>query len=419
MKKITTTILTIVCCLLFVQMAHAQILYGLSKDITGSMTLPFNITSIDPFTGTTTPLFSTNSLIAVAAGATTYDQENQRYITWGFDNNFVNKLYVADIDSSTIVTQTGITIQPVEMEYDLKQKKAYGLWYTQNIEHFGSIDLNTGAITTIATLPTVSAVALGNSTFDSNLGRYIFIGIENNKTKLISLDAATGTIVTKVEINKTAERIGALEFDVTSNKLHALYNNVDSTMYNSLWGYKIDVMFAEVDLVTGNVTVVNTTPVNSGFLVGYSVGSITFDQTTQSYIGVLGTDNGPKLKMINAATGQVTSTVNLPSAVPFLEIQCDNFTFARNRYSSTTSNRSTNLVEIEGQVFPNPVSDWLTLDINSEIQTLSVYNLVGQKVIEKNNFNQNILNVNELSVGTYFLVAETKEGLFKAKFIKK
>lgn len=420
MKIFSTTFLTIFCCLLFIQMAQAQIVYGLTKSVSGSMTIPFDITSIDPLTGVITPLFSTNSLIGVAAGASAYDQKNQRYVTWGFDNSNTQKLYVADIDSGTITTQTAISLQPIEMEYDLKQQQAYGLWYTQGIEHFGAIDLNTGAITSIATLPTVSAVAIGNSTFDSNNGRYIFVGIENNATKLISIDVATGAIITSVEINKTAPSIGAFEFDVTSNKLHALYNDIDSSMYDPFWSsYKIDVMFSEVDLLTGNITILDTTPIHSGFLTGYMVGGIAFDQGSQTYIGVLAHDTGFKLKMINATTGLVTSSINLPNGGSLLEIQCDNSTFAKNRYATTTSISNKNQSKISGQIFPNPVSDWLTLDINSPIKTISVYNLVGQKIIQKNNFNQNRLNINKLSIGTYFLIAQTEEGIFKAAFIKK
>ena len=63
-----------------------QILYGLKKTVNGSMSIPFDVVNIDPSDGSTSIVLSTNSLIGVAAGATTYDQMNSRYICWGYDN---------------------------------------------------------------------------------------------------------------------------------------------------------------------------------------------------------------------------------------------------------------------------------------------------------------------------------------------
>ena len=60
----------------------SQTLYGLKKTVNGSMSIPFDVVSIDPFTGTTTFEVSTNSLVAVAAGATAYDQQNKRFFCW-------------------------------------------------------------------------------------------------------------------------------------------------------------------------------------------------------------------------------------------------------------------------------------------------------------------------------------------------
>ena len=57
------------------------------------------------------------------------------------------------------------------------------------------IDLTTGLVSSISTLPGVEAVAIGNSTFDSNSGKYIFIGYEANQYKLYTIDALTGVII--------------------------------------------------------------------------------------------------------------------------------------------------------------------------------------------------------------------------------
>ena len=422
MKNFTTHFFFTIVFLFTAQLTFGQILYGLEKP-NGNINLPFDVVSVDPFTAVSTSLFSTNSLSAVAAGATAYDQQNERYICWGFTTNNDQRLFVADIDSGVVVSQPIISGQPIEMEYDLNKQKTYGLWYdqSQSMEYFVSIDLNTGALSIVSTLPTVSAVAIGNSTFDSNLARYIFIGIENNQQKLITLDATSGNILSSVPINQNQVDIGGLEYDVTADKLFGLHNQIDSSNYDPFfnsYGYK--VYFAEVDLATGTITVVDTTPVNQGLYAGYALGGISFDQQTQSYIGLLsggvGSGSGFYLKVISAITGQVISSVSLGSSIDFIEIKCDNYSFAKNFYALNTN--TTEEQTIEGKIFPNPVTDWLTIELKETIEELNIYNINGQLVQSIQQIQGNIINVSQLENGVYFLEARTPNGILRRTFLK-
>lgn len=417
MKNFTTQLFFTIAFLFTVQLTFGQILYGLEKP-NGNINAPFDIVSVDPFTGISTSLFSTNSLSAVAAGATAYDQQNERYICWGFDTNNAQRLFVADIDTGTVVSQPIIGGQPIEMEYDLNKQKNYGLWYdqSQSMEYFVSIDLTTGALTNIASLPTVSAVAIGNSTFDSNLARYIFIGIENGQQKLITLDAGSGNILSSVPINQNQVTIGGLEYDVVANKLYGLHNQVDSSNYDpmfQMYGYK--VYFAEVDIATGAITVIDTTPVNQGMYIGYAVGGIAFDQQTQSYIGLLAGTNGFYLKVIEATTGKVISNVNLGSSTSFLEIQCDNYSFAKSYYLNTNT---TEPKSIAGKIYPNPPTDWLNIEVEGNIDELNIYNVNGQLIQSIQQLQTNRVNVSQLSSGVYFIEIKTKDGVLKQPFLK-
>ena len=47
--------------------SFSQTIYGLKKTINGSLTIPFDVVSIDPNTATSNIEISTNSLVAVAA----------------------------------------------------------------------------------------------------------------------------------------------------------------------------------------------------------------------------------------------------------------------------------------------------------------------------------------------------------------
>ena len=86
--------LTVLMVTLLGKVATSQTIFGLKKTVNGSPTIPFDVVSIDPMTGVTSAVLSTNSLIAVAAGASTYDQQNSRYICWGYDTQNNQKLYV-------------------------------------------------------------------------------------------------------------------------------------------------------------------------------------------------------------------------------------------------------------------------------------------------------------------------------------
>ena len=184
----------------------SQTLYGLKKTVNGSMSIPFDVVSIDPFTGTTTFEVSTNSLVAVAAGATAYDQQNKRFFCWGFNTSNSKRLYVMDIDDSVSNNFNLPSVQPIEIEYDLQHQKLYGLWWDGSVEHFGEIDIQTGTATSIATLAGVNAVAIGNSTFDSNTGRFIFIGVSGNQTKLYSINVLDGSILSSPTIYQNGNR---------------------------------------------------------------------------------------------------------------------------------------------------------------------------------------------------------------------
>ena len=106
--------------LLFIPfVSFGQTLYGLKKTVNGSSTIPFYVVNINPFNGTTSVVLSTNSLIGVAAGASTYDQHNSRYICWGIDNQNNENLYVMDLDNNQTESNLFSSVQAIEMEYDL------------------------------------------------------------------------------------------------------------------------------------------------------------------------------------------------------------------------------------------------------------------------------------------------------------
>lgn len=401
------------------QSLYGQTLYGLKKTINGSMTIPFDVVNIDPSTGNTIIEVSTNSLVAVAAGATAYDQQNKRYFCWGFNASNSKRLYVMDIDDSTSNDFNLTGIQPIEIEYDLQHQKLYGLWWDGSMEHFGEIDTQTGQATSIATLPGVDAVAIGNSTFDSNTGRFIFMGVSGNQTKLYSINVLDGSILSSPTLFQSGDRFSALEFNVNNNTLYGLVQDVDSSNFSpSFFSYYTHLKLAEIDINTGSIVSVNAqNPVISGYLPGYAIGGLCFDQLTQTYIIYVQNEVGTYLKMVDVISGNILASTPLNNNDYFYELQVDNYDFARSFYNlSEVENSISSASEIH--LFPNPATDFLKFKTDIEINKITIFNVMGQKIIEQESPVGNIIELKELNKGIHYLQFQSSHQLTSKQFIK-
>ena len=397
-----------------------QTLYGLKKTVNGSMTIPFDVVNIDPSTGNTTIEVSTNSLVAVAAGATAYDQQNKRYFCWGFNASNSKRLYVMDIDDSTSNDFNLTGIQPIEIEYDLQHQKLYGLWWDGSMEHFGEIDTQTGQATSIATLPGVNAVAIGNSTFDSNTGRFIFIGVSGNQTKLYSINVLDGSILYSPTLFQGGNRFSALEFNVNNNTLYGLVQDVDSSNFNpSFFSYYTHLKLAEIDINTGSIVSVNAqNPVISGYLPGYAIGGLCFDQSTQTYIIYVQNEVGTYLKMVDVISGNILASTPLNNSDYIYELQVDNYNFARSFYNlSEVENSISSASEIK--LFPNPANDFLKFSTDIEIDKITIFNLMGLIILEQESPVGNIIELKELNRGIHYLQFQSSNQIISKQFIKK
>lgn len=399
-------------------MASAQTLFGLKKTENGSSTIPFDVVDIDPMTGSTSIVLSTNSLIAVAAGASTYDQQNRRYICWGYDTQNNQQLYVMDLDDLETTSTPFNSVQPIEMEYDLQAQKAYGLWWDGTAEHFGEIDLLTGSINSIATLPGVDAVAIGNSTFDSNTGTYIFIGVDANQYKLYSVDASTGAVLHSPTIWQNGNRYSALEFNnQNGGQLYGLVQDTDLDNYSATYQtYYTDLRLAEIDLVTGSATAVDPqSTVIGGYLAGYAIGGLCFDQQSETYIIWVQNESGTYLKLVDVATANIVASTALNNNDYFYELQVDNSLFANNFYNLSSPDNDRAL--IDASLYPNPVLDHLTIDAPEIIEHFVIYSANGSLVYQSSGSMNNTVQIDRLPSGNYFIVATTAHGSIKKKFI--
>ena len=403
--------------------AFGQILYGLKKTENGSSTIPFDVVTIDPMSGNTEIVLSSNSLIGVAAGASTYDQQNRRYICWGFDTQNNQQLYVMDLDDLETTSTPFSATQAIEMEYDLQTQKAYGLWWDGSAEHFGEIDLNTGLVSSIAILPGVEAVAIGNSTFDSNTGTYIFIGVDTNQYKLYSIDAATGAILNAPTIWQNDDRYSALEFNnQNGGKLYGLYQDTDYDNYSQTYqAYYTDLRLAEIDLTTGASTVIDPqSAVVSGFIPGYALGGLCFDQQTQTYIVRVQNETGGYLKLVDTSNANVIASTAISNDNYFYELQVDNYSFANAFYNLSASNpNAANASEaiVDLKIYPNPALNHFTLEAAERIERYTIYSTHGAVVKQATVTNDFQVQIDNLASGAYFIVVTTAKGVARKQFI--
>lgn len=67
--------------------------------------------------------------------------------------------------------------------------------------------------------------------------------------------------------------------------------------------------------------------------------------------------------------------------------------------------------------YPNPVTHYLTIDAQSDIKQVRIFNLNGQKMLE-NNMNPKRVNVDMLNAGIYILEIHTGNQITRSKLIK-
>ena len=86
------------------------------------------------------------------------------------------------------------------------------------------------------------------------------------------------------------------------------------------------------------------------------------------------------------------------------DIIIQGFAFDTNVYWNTSTTLSTAEIASNQEVnfYPNPASDFVYFNLNETIESLSLYNLLGQQVVSKQVNDENFsLDISHLSPGTY------------------
>ncbi|HQZ24476.1 MAG TPA: carbohydrate binding domain-containing protein [Flavobacterium sp.] len=121
---------------------------------------------------------------------------------------------------------------------------------------------------------------------------------------------------------------------------------------------------------------------------------------------------------------QIDVPVNLATFTGFKEFgitsNLNNKVWYDNLYAYKGTALGTNKFETSKvKMYPNPVKNTLTIEANSEIQRVSVYNILGQEVMKSSpKSNTATLQTNELQKGVYMVTTEIDGKLSTSKVVK-
>jgi hypothetical protein len=154
--------------------------------------------------------------------------------------------------------------------------------------------------------------------------------------------------------------------------LYALYQDVDSNNYSvNFQSYYTDLRLVEIDLVTGISTLVDPqSTVIGGYLPGYAVGGLCFDQQSQTYIVRVQNELSTYLKLVDVSTANIVASTAINSNDYFYELQVDNSIFANSFYDLNVS-----VENIEPGIN----------DLNSSKQLINIVDVLGRETPFKPN----------------------------------
>lgn len=178
-----------------------------------------------------------------------------------------------------------------------------------------------------------------------------------------------------------------------------------------------DVWYSVVVPASGNITIETGAPVVGGAGIDTVITAYSGDCTTPTQIGCdddSATETAVGFSKLSL-TGQVPGSTILIRAYEYGNDVSGNFGISA--YDASLSTGSFDAASFK--VYPNPVKDVLNLSYSSEITSVEVFNMLGQKVLVKElNVAQGQIDMSNLNSGNY-IVKVTADGLTKTiKVIK-
>ena len=352
----------------------------------------FKWQALDPESVTVFPTILDGYYFATSA----FDSYNSNYYITGISGDS-SGLY----SYNTISNQenlVGGSLYSNISEFDMSTGKMYNLkMETEEYISIYEFDINTNQDSLIGVIyePGANGIVVDAIGFDANNGILYYVGFTNDPALcLYAIPVRESQFsFTKTIINPTAAPfniITSVNFDNVNEVIYARNATYDST-FNYTGSSIIEINKATGDIVTRGELV------EFPYFVG---GSSSFDQNTGTFL-LVGIDTSNVAKMIAFNTYDNTYVSGfVPDNVS--EIVCDNTSFVLSYYITTGVKAEQ---EFNFSLYPNPVSDRLTIDQPSSGEvTVKLISTQGKIVLEKDFATSKIeLNMASIASGIYLL----------------
>jgi hypothetical protein len=265
-------------------------------------------------------------------------------------------------------------------------------------------DLSTGQVSLISPASVASSYVMAGSSIDPHLMVYYFI----SEGKLMGIDLYNGSIYTQPVISIPS---GGDSFD------NFAYSCVDTTMYGLIMNNGVGVQsLGKINATTGVVTAL-ATPLNfNNYIMN---GGATIDPINLIYYFET-MDNNAQIYLVGLSLidGSIISNVMLPPSGAY-------FDMARidgDCYGATPSrlNPSLQLEEsaLSLSIAPNPSTDLVTVNSNSQIEYIRCYGMDGKIALEITMNGINQFSVESLPTGLYMLEVRTAQSSHIVRLLK-
>ena len=265
-------------------------------------------------------------------------------------------------------------------------------------------DLSTGQVSLISPASVASSYVMAGSSIDPHLMVYYFI----SEGKQMGIDLYNGSIYTQPVISIPS---GGDSFD------NFAYSCVDTTMYGLIVDHGVGVLsLGKINASTGVVTPLPTALNFDNYIMN---GGATIDPINLIYYFET-MDNNAQIYLVGLSLldGSIVSNVMLPPSGTY-------FDMARidgDCYGATPSRLNPSLQLEEStwslSIAPNPSSDLVTVNSNSQIEYIRCYGMDGKIALEITMNGINQFSVKSLPKGVYMLEVRTAQSSQIVRLLK-
>ena len=265
-------------------------------------------------------------------------------------------------------------------------------------------DLSTGQVSLISPASVASSYVMAGSSINPHLMVYYFI----SEGKLMGIDLYNGSIYTQPLISIPS---GGDSFD------NFAYSCVDTTMYGLIVDHGVGVLsLGKINASTGVVTPLPTALNFDNYIMN---GGATIDPINLIYYFET-MDNNAQIYLVGLSLldGSIVSNVMLPPSGSYFDmarIDGDCYGAAPSRLNpSLQLEESTWSLSIA----PNPSSDVVTINSNSQIEYLHCYGMDGKTTREITMDGNNQISIKSFPKGVYMLEVRTASSTRIVKLVK-